>query len=161
MLLLLRLALCRATAVQSSRLLFFKNEFCWVFVERRPGDTLAGRKDEKPAFIPRVWSRGISVFLVFLIGLREFFSKLWGWFSCHFRSALQDDSLPAILQMDRHVWVGTEVDGMPRLRAAIVIDHPIHVNAPARHHVWASIGADRTKPIMFGFRQLRGDPIPS
>src|SRR5215211_1033874 len=118
---LLSLALCRATSVQSSWLLFFKNEFCWVFVERGPSNTLTGREDKKSAFIPRIWSRGIAVFLVFCIGLREFLTQLWRWFSCHLRSAFQDDGLPAILQMDRNVWVGTQINGMPCLRTAIII----------------------------------------
>src|ERR1041384_1204251 len=46
------------------------------------------------------------------------------------------------------------------LRTPIVIDLSIHINAPARYNMWMSIWADGTKPIVLGFSQLRGDPVP-
>src|SRR6266540_2578940 len=62
--------------------------------------------------------------------------------------------------MDGDRWVSLNIEGMTGLRAAIVIDLPIEEDAPARNYMWVSIREDGTKPIVFGFSQLRGDPVP-
>ena len=49
---------------------------------------------------------------------------------------------------------------MTCLGTAVVIDFSIQVNAPAWDNMRMPVGADGTKPVMFGFGQLRGDPIP-
>lgn len=92
--------------------------------------------------------------------LVKFFPKCGGGLSCHFGRTFEDDSLPAIFQMDGHMRVGLNIDGVACFRTAVVVDLSIHINAPARHHVWAPVGADGTDPVMFGVRQLRGDPLP-
>ena len=54
------------------------------------------------------------------------------------RGAFQNNGFPAIFEMDSHIWVCTDIERMACLRAAVVIDLPIHEDAPARDHVRAS-----------------------
>jgi len=52
-------------------------------------------------------------------------------------------------------------EGFPAgTEGAIVIEPVLHENTSARDDVRSLVGADGTQPVVFGFGQLRGDPLP-
>src|SRR5688572_10312390 len=50
---------------------------------------------------------------------------------------------------------------MTSLWATVVINLSIDENTPTRNHMRSSIRTDGTNPIVLGFGQLRGNPVPS
>src|SRR5215208_245278 len=62
--------------------------------------------------------------------------------------------------MHRNSRVYCDVAGVARLRTTIVINLFIQEDPPTWNDVGRPIRVDRTKPIVFGFRQSCGNPVP-